>query len=67
MIIEHESEYDLIGVSNHSGGLGGGHYTSFCKNTLTGEWYSCNDTTVVPVVAASVKVGCDDIVCLKYR
>lgn len=24
--------FDLIGVSNHSGNLGGGHYTALCKN-----------------------------------
>jgi ubiquitin C-terminal hydrolase len=24
--------YDLIGVSNHSGSLGGGHYTAVCQN-----------------------------------
>lgn len=24
--------YDLICVSNHYGGMGGGHYTAFAKN-----------------------------------
>ena len=24
--------YDLFGISNHYGGLGGGHYTAFAKN-----------------------------------
>ena len=24
--------YDLYAVSNHFGGLGGGHYTAYCKN-----------------------------------
>jgi len=23
--------YDLIGVSNHMGSTGGGHYTAYCK------------------------------------
>ena len=27
--------YDLCGVTQHSGGLGGGHYTAHCKNSET--------------------------------
>lgn len=34
--------YDLFAVDNHYGGLGGGHYTAFAKNFLTGEWYEYN-------------------------
>jgi len=34
--------YDLIGVDNHWGGLGGGHYTAFAKNFIDGEWYEYN-------------------------
>jgi ubiquitin carboxyl-terminal hydrolase 4/11 len=30
--------YDLFGVSEHSGGLGGGHYTACCKNAKDGRW-----------------------------
>ena len=30
--------YDLFAVSEHSGGLGGGHYTACCKNSLDGRW-----------------------------
>ena len=26
--------YDLYGVSNHYGSMGGGHYTAFCKNPI---------------------------------
>jgi ubiquitin carboxyl-terminal hydrolase 4/11/15 len=29
--------YELYAISNHFGGLGGGHYTAFGKNN--GEWY----------------------------
>ncbi|KAI5859320.1 UCH-domain-containing protein [Durotheca rogersii] len=38
--------YDLIGVDNHWGGLGGGHYTAHAKNFLDGKWYTCNDSIV---------------------
>ena len=32
MEIEHASlYYDLIGISNHFGSTGGGHYTAYCK------------------------------------
>jgi ubiquitin carboxyl-terminal hydrolase 4/11/15 len=30
--------YDLYGVSHHSGGMGGGHYTAICKNPLNNNW-----------------------------
>jgi len=41
-------KYELYGVCNHSGGLLGGHYTSFIKNA-NGKWYHCNDTSVTEV------------------
>jgi ubiquitin C-terminal hydrolase len=37
--------YDLYGVCNHSGGVLGGHYTSYVKNA-NGKWYHFNDTSV---------------------
>jgi len=40
------AKYNLFGVSNHSGSLGGGHYTAYCKNRLNGNWYHCNDSSV---------------------
>ena len=39
-------EYELFGVSVHSGGLGGGHYTAYTKNVITGEWFYMNDGRV---------------------
>lgn len=42
--IEDDAIYDLYGVSNHSGGLGGGHYTAYVKNLVDNEWYDCNDS-----------------------
>eukprot|EP00941_MAST-03F_sp_MAST-3F-sp1_P002743 g2743.t1 len=37
--------YDLFAVSNHSGGLGGGHYTAYAKNFRNGKWYDFNDSS----------------------
>ena len=39
-----EPLYDLFAVSNHYGGLGGGHYTAYAKNN--GKWYDFNDSSV---------------------
>uniref|UniRef100_A0A3B3H6I0 Ubiquitin carboxyl-terminal hydrolase 4 n=1 Tax=Oryzias latipes TaxID=8090 RepID=A0A3B3H6I0_ORYLA len=38
--------YDLIAVSNHYGGMGGGHYTAYAKNKLDGKWYYFDDSSV---------------------
>lgn len=38
--------YDLYAVSEHGGGLGGGHYTAVCKHPVSGKWYSYNDSHV---------------------
>ncbi|XP_039616787.1 ubiquitin carboxyl-terminal hydrolase 15-like isoform X5 [Polypterus senegalus] len=38
--------YDLIAVSNHYGGMGGGHYTAFAKNKDNGKWYYFDDNSV---------------------
>jgi ubiquitin carboxyl-terminal hydrolase 8 len=38
-------KYELYGVCNHSGGVMGGHYTSYVKNA-NGKWYHYNDTNV---------------------
>lgn len=41
-------QYELYGICNHSGGVMGGHYTSFVKNA-NGKWYHFNDTSVTEV------------------
>jgi ubiquitin carboxyl-terminal hydrolase 8 len=45
--------YDLYGVCNHSGGVSGGHYTSYVKNA-NGKWYEFNDTRVNEIAESSV-------------
>lgn len=45
-----ESTYDLYAVSNHHGGLGGGHYTAYAKSRLYDEsWYEFNDSHTTPI------------------
>ena len=38
--------YDCYGVSNHFGGVGGGHYTAYGKNPIDGQWYDFDDSYV---------------------
>lgn len=40
--------YDLIGVDNHFGRLGGGHYSAHAKNFVDGKWYYFDDTSCRP-------------------
>jgi hypothetical protein len=34
--------FDLFVVDDHSGGLGGGHYTAYSKSFVDGQWYEYN-------------------------
>ncbi|EPE07342.1 ubiquitin specific peptidase 11 [Ophiostoma piceae UAMH 11346] len=49
--------YDLIGVDDHWGGLGGGHYTAFARNFIDGQWYEYNDSSVSRVSNTSSVVS----------
>jgi ubiquitin C-terminal hydrolase len=42
--VSDEPIYELYAVSNHFGGMGGGHYTAFAKNG--NKWYDFNDSSV---------------------
>ena len=42
------SKYDLFAVSQHYGGMGGGHYTAVCKN-IDGNWYEYDDMHCSPI------------------
>jgi ubiquitin C-terminal hydrolase len=57
--------YDLYGICNHSGGVFGGHYTSYVKNA-NGKWYHYNDTNVSEVGLLSSLVS-PKAYCLFYR
>jgi ubiquitin C-terminal hydrolase len=40
------TKYDLVAVSNHTGSLTSGHYTTYAKNIQNGKWYLFDDTVV---------------------
>ena len=54
------SKYDLFAVSQHYGGMGGGHYTAVCKN-IDGNWYdyddrSCSKTSIRNICTSAAYV-----------
>ena len=58
-------KYELYGVCNHSGGVLGGHYTSYVKNA-NGKWYHFNDTSVSEVGIIDSIIS-PKAYCLFYR
>ncbi|KAG2470479.1 UBP8 hydrolase, partial [Polypterus senegalus] len=48
-------KYSLYGVSNHYGGLDGGHYTAYCKNAIKQRWHKFDDHEVSDISTSSVK------------
>ncbi|XP_039249934.2 ubiquitin carboxyl-terminal hydrolase 15-like isoform X1 [Styela clava] len=52
---EQKKRYNLIGVSNHYGGMGGGHYTAYCRNYKDGKWYYFDDSSVTESSEDKVK------------
>lgn len=50
--------YDLFGVDEHVGGLGGGHYRAYALNHTNDKWYHFDDSFVTPSRAADAVVRC---------
>ncbi|CAM9499152.1 unnamed protein product [Chrysoparadoxa australica] len=50
--------YDLFGVSNHIGGMGGGHYTAYTRDWdesgISSQWYCHDDNRCSPIPTSSV-------------
>lgn len=44
-------------VDNHFGGMGGGHYTAFCRNQVDNQWYNYDDSRVSKADVSSIQVG----------
>jgi ubiquitin C-terminal hydrolase len=58
-------KYDLYGICNHSGGVMGGHYTSFVKH-IDNKWIHFNDTNV-EIVDNPQNIITPLAYCLFYR
>ncbi|KAM7418911.1 hypothetical protein PAMA_016163 [Pampus argenteus] len=46
MTLPYDYLYDLYAVCNHHGGMHGGHYTAYCRNSVDSQWYSYDDSSV---------------------
>ncbi|WOL08121.1 ubiquitin carboxyl-terminal hydrolase 9 [Canna indica] len=49
--------YELYAVSNHYGGLGGGHYSAYAKLIEEDSWYHFDDSHVSPVKEDEIKTS----------
>jgi ubiquitin C-terminal hydrolase len=47
--------YDLIGIINHRGSIGGGHYVAYCKSDADSLWYEFDDSFTRPVSESYVR------------
>jgi len=65
--LKKNASYELYAVSNHSGGLGGGHYTAYAKNKEDGRWYNFNDSFASEVQDPSRIVSCSAYVLFYKR
>lgn len=55
---EQLKKYDLVGVCNHYGTLGGGHYTAYAKNNIDKNWYLFDDSSVRKATENEVVSSC---------
>lgn len=59
--------YDLYAVSNHMGGLGGGHYTAFARHLENERWYLLDDSRAEPVAEHAVKTSAAYVLFYRRR
>ena len=61
------SVYDLYAVSNHFGGMGGGHYTAYCKNPVFQKWYEFDDSSVSKISQSQINTKAAYVLFYKKR
>ncbi|KAI9252990.1 hypothetical protein BDA99DRAFT_520573 [Phascolomyces articulosus] len=59
--------YDLYGVDNHFGGMGGGHYTAYAQNWEDKKWYNYDDSHVSETEPGAVKTSAAYLLFYKRR
>ncbi|KAF8379919.1 hypothetical protein HHK36_027384 [Tetracentron sinense] len=53
----HSHVYELYAISNHYGGLGGGHYSAYAKLIEENRWYHFDDSHVSPVSEEEIRTS----------
>ena len=61
------AKYELFAVSEHSGTLGGGHYTASGRNFLNNKWYRFNDSQVRVLSTGPEEIDTSNAYVLFYR
>ncbi|OMJ94171.1 hypothetical protein SteCoe_2652 [Stentor coeruleus] len=64
-ISESKVIYDLFAISNHFGGMGGGHYTAYIKKHNSSNWYEMDDSRVSNV--SETQIGSSSAYVLFYK
>jgi len=64
---DNDPMYDLYGVANHFGGLGGGHYTAFAQNKQDQHWYCFDDSSVTRKKPADICTAAAYVMFFKKR
>lgn len=59
--------YDCYAVSNHIGGLHGGHYTAYTQNRFNDQWYEFNDSSYHRVNASELRRNSSSAYVLFYN
>lgn len=59
--------YDCYAVSNHMGGMGGGHYTAYTKSHVDNLWYELDDSRASVANVSSIKSQSAYILFYKLR
>jgi len=62
-----DAKYDLYAVSNHMGGMGGGHYTAYAKNLDNKQWYHLDDSRTSKVMNVDAVISSSAYVLYYYK
>ena len=64
--VDRNAQYDLFAISNHYGGLGGGHYTAHVKN-CDSHWYLYDDSHVTKAQEADLNKSAAYVLLYRRR